>query len=132
MGISGINDFYGALSSYRVPNIPSVSVSEVEKQDKLKTQNVSENAASASSSSLQDISLPSVKRSNADVEDISLTFNKGDDYGYIGKDSDIYSLDVQNAISDMQKDDVLRQYQYFVGGNSSFGDPSDGVVIPKL
>lgn len=129
MGINGINNYNAAFGSYRMQSIPVVSVSDVEKQDELKAQSAN-NASSVSS--LQDIEVSSERRSNAELEDISLTFNKGDDYGYIGKDSDIYSLDVENAISDMQKDDVLRQYQYFVGGNSSFSDPADGVVIPKL
>ena len=32
-----------------------------------------------------------------------------------GADSDINSLDVDRAISDMQRDQVLQQYQFFVG-----------------
>ena len=32
-----------------------------------------------------------------------------------GTDSDIRSLDVEQALSDMQKDQVLQQYQFFVG-----------------
>ena len=35
-------------------------------------------------------------------------------YDLKGKDSDLESLDVQKAISDMEKDQVLQQYQYFV------------------
>ncbi len=36
-------------------------------------------------------------------------------YSLKGEDSDIRSRDVQKAISDMQKDQVIRQYHYFVG-----------------
>lgn len=40
-----------------------------------------------------------------------------------GMDSDINSLDVQKAISDMQRDDLLHSYQTFVGeSNASVGD----------
>lgn len=52
-------------------------------------------------------------------KDISLTFNKEESYGYIGKDKDVASLDMQKAISDMQKDRIIQQYQYFVGNKSN-------------
>ena len=35
-----------------------------------------------------------------------------------GADSDIYSLDTQKAISDLDKDQILQQYQYFVGNKN--------------
>jgi len=53
---------------------------------------------------------------NADINALSLTFNKEENFGYIGKDKDVAALDVQKAISDMQKDHILQQYHYFVGG----------------
>ncbi len=52
------------------------------------------------------------------------TYNSGDfakefdakkSYDLKGADSDIRSLDMEKAISDMQKDQMLHQYQYFVG-----------------
>lgn len=36
-------------------------------------------------------------------------------YSLKGKDSELKSLDVEKAISDMQKDQAIHQYQYFVG-----------------
>lgn len=133
MGINSINDYSGIFNNYRVPTIPVVSVDEVAKQDRQRLE--AEKQIPVSTSSLEDISLPKARQNNAALEDISLTFNKGDDFGYIGKDSDIFSLDVENAISDMQKDDVLKQYQYFVGniggGNNALVDNADGIVIPK-
>ncbi|MGN0342037.1 MAG: hypothetical protein ACI4DO_04510 [Roseburia sp.] len=38
-------------------------------------------------------------------------------YDLKGADSDIHNLDVEQALSDMQKDQVLQQYQFFVGDN---------------
>ena len=134
MGINSINDYSNIFNNYRVPTIPVVSVDEVAKQDRQRIE--AEKQMPAATSSLEDISLPKARQNNAALEDISLTFNKGDDFGYIGKDSDIFSLDVEDAISDMQKDDVLKQYQYFVGnmggGNSALVDNNDGIVIPKF
>ncbi|MCQ2494058.1 MAG: hypothetical protein MJ104_05600 [Lachnospiraceae bacterium] len=134
MGINSINDYSSILNNYRVPTIPVVSVEDVAKQDAQRIE--AEKQMPASASSLEDVSLPKARQNNAALEDIALTFNKGDDFGYIGKDSDIFSLDVENAISDMQKDDVLKQYQYFVGniggGSSSLVNSADGIVIPKF
>ena len=45
----------------------------------------------------------------------------------IGSESDINGLDVQKEVSDMQKDSILQQYQYFVGNIST----EDGMVIRR-
>ena len=70
----------------------------------------------------------------ANLEDVSLSFNREDDFGYIGRDSDILKLDVEKAISDMKRDSVLEEYQYFVGSSQTFTEQqsSDGIVIPKM
>ena len=130
MGLNGIGFNQNFIGNYRIPQVPTVSVEEVRKQDEQLKQAQKEQYYSPAPVE----SSPSVPRNDAALEDISLTFNKSDDFGYIGKDSDIYSLDVENAISDMKKDDVLRQYQFFVGSSASGAivDNSDGVVIPKL
>lgn len=70
----------------------------------------------------------------ADLEDISLTFHKGDSLDYMGKESGLENLDVQKAISDMKKDEVLQEYQYFVGSaqNLMMQNSEDGAVFRKL
>lgn len=42
-------------------------------------------------------------------------YNPDATYALAGEESDIRSLDVERAVSDMQKDAVIHQYQYFVG-----------------
>ncbi len=69
-----------------------------------------------------------------DLNNVSLTFNREEDFGYIGMDSDPEGLDMQKAISDMQKDRILQNYQYFIEGAGSLfgGQPSaDGTVVLK-
>ncbi|MBO5165151.1 MAG: hypothetical protein J6B90_00945, partial [Lachnospiraceae bacterium] len=76
-----------------------------------------------------------VRKPNADVREISLTFNAKEDFGYIGQDSDIENLDMQKAISDMKKDGILRQYQYFVGSAENLlpkNITEDGAVFLKF
>ena len=130
MGLNGIGFDNNFISNYRIPQVPTVSVEEVRRQDEQrKAQELNPQSVQAPEERI--VSRP---RNDAALEDISLTFNKSDDFGYSGKDSDIYSLDVENDISDMKKDDVLREYQFFVGSSASGAlvDNSDGVVIPKL
>jgi len=45
------------------------------------------------------------------LEDISVTFNKNDDFDIIGKTSDITDLDLQKAVSISKKDDILNNYK---------------------
>lgn len=39
---------------------------------------------------------------------------KKHEYSLVGVESDIEALDIEKAISDMQKDSILQEYQYFV------------------
>lgn len=50
------------------------------------------------------------------------------DKNLIGTDSDINGLDVQKAVSNMQQDSILHQYQFFVGNIST----EDGSVVRKM
>jgi hypothetical protein len=128
----GINSAYNnGLQNYRVPTIQTVSAEEVKKQD----AQLAEEQSALGLRTYEETSTPAVRKPDAQLEDISVTFNKQDDFGYIGKDSDIFSLDVEKAVSDMQKDRMLQQYQYFVGSSKNLYEQhqsADGVVIPKF
>lgn len=47
--------------------------------------------------------------------DYANQYKPGVTYSMKGAESDIKSLDVEKAVSDMEKDSALRQYHYFVG-----------------
>lgn len=49
--------------------------------------------------------------------DFAQQFNPNETYELKGADSDINNLDIQRAVSDLDKDSMLRQYQYFVNSN---------------
>lgn len=70
-------------------------------------------------------------RKNAPLEDISLSLNQNQGFEMKGRTSDIASLDMEKAVSDMQKDQALMQYQYFVGDTGLGFASEDGMVIPK-
>ncbi len=129
MGISNI--YSNILQNYHVPTIPTVSVEAVRKQDAMQGQM----QPAVGVNTYETPATPQVRKPDASIEDISITFNRQDDFGYLGQDSDIHSLDVERAISDMQKDRMLQQYQYFVGSAKEVyegGHAADGIVVPKF
>ena len=80
-----------------------------------------------------DLRLDAIKpRQNASLEDVSLSLTESSAaFEMKGRESDINSLDIQKAVSDMQKDQALMQYQYFVGDSNPFVQSEDGIVIQK-
>ncbi len=135
MGINGISDYSSLFINYRVPEIPSVDFEQIKKAD-TPTDVISREEPTVS----PDIGLTievkeSAKQESIDLRELSLTFNAGEDFGYIGRDSDIHGLDIQKAISDMKKDQVLQQYQYFVGSSETLfpkDSSEDGHVFLKF
>lgn len=128
MRIGSFGDYGGFLQNYKTPVIPQVSVEEVQRQDMQKA------AEEQVVPQIPREETPAVTpvRHDAAIEDISLTFNKQESFDYVGSESDINDLDMQKAISDMQKDQMFKQYQYFVGSAKNlFVDNGDGTVIPK-
>ena len=137
MTVGGIYDSFH--NSYGVQQIQTTYVDNAEKVDKqvddaersrqLKLSEQSDNLTSA----------PEPAQGNqasriADLEQVSLKFNKEGSFDYIGMDSSLDNLDMQKAISDMQKDQVLQSYQYFVGSAENiFGEATseDGMVVLK-
>ena len=135
MGIGGVSDYSNLFHNYKVPEIPAVDYRRLSKTEESATQ-ADQSVQSVQSSRDIDLSIEEspVKRPGpTDVNEISLSFNRGEDYSYIGSDSDLAGLDMQKAISDMQKDKVLQQYQYFVGESRNLqGADEDGTVIVKF
>lgn len=134
MGLS-ISEYSSLFQNYRIPNIPEVQTGTVDTGKETTQAAVLESAGQTDSTRLSEVQNPAPK--NADLENVSLKFNTGEDYSYIGKDKDLANLDMQKAISDMKKDSVLQQYQYFVGTAGNLMDQSivsneDGIVVPKF
>lgn len=132
MAINGLGEFGGFYNNYRVVDIPKVEIDTVKKQDE----------ALKAASEMPVVDAPVVNKEPevdnrsrmANLDDISLNFNAGDDYSYIGSESSLEDLDMQKAISDMRKDSILQDYQYFVGNSedmmNSFNN-EDGSVFLK-
>ena len=132
MTIGGFSDYgymYRPYDVYKIPVVDSQKADQLEQQKTSLQQNtVSQNTVADANEAVAP-----VERANVALEDVSLTFLKDDTFDMIGSESDLNKLDIQKAISDMQKDKILQDYSYFVG--SSMIQPGiaseDGIVIPK-
>ena len=130
MGIQLWSGFNHVQSYYKAYDIPKVTPQEVEAQQSKEQKNVSLQANQEAK--IGNAVLEQDNRSKAaDLENISLTFNKEDTFDYLGSESGLANLDMQKAISDMKKDSVLQEYQYFVGSSQNFFRPEDGIVLQK-
>lgn len=129
MGIQMLTGFGGFQSYYRASEIPKVSTEEVKQQDMLAEQQ--KVSAPEDNYSQQPLAIEDNRLRTADLQNISLTFNKEESYDYIGSESGLANLDMQKAISDMRKDEILQGYQYFVGSANTLFQSEDGIVIPK-
>jgi hypothetical protein len=130
MALNGISQYGGLYNNYRVVDIPKVDVKTVEEQDLKKR----EEAVVPSLETFEPV-VADNRTKSADLENISLNFNKNDDYSYIGMDFSIESLDMEQAISDMKKDKILEDYQYFVGSSTELNEKfasEDGKVMLKF
>lgn len=137
MAVGGIHD--SLYDSYRVQQALTTYVDKPERTDSraLEADPSKQTDLNAQSDNLTSTTEPArIDKAGrmADLEQVSLTFNKEDSFGYIGMDSDPENLDMQKAISDMRKDQILQNYQYFVGSAGSLygGMPTeDGMVVLK-
>ena len=133
MTINGLSDFGGLYNSYSVRDIPKVDLETVKQQDALKEQEAQKLPEIVEVP--KEPAVPDNRSRVADLDNISLNFNTGDDYSYIGSDFELNNLDMEKAISDMKKDKMLADYQYFVGSaanlNETFAN-EDGKVLVKF
>ena len=104
MAINLFSDYGGFYNSYKVTDIPKVDVEAVKKQDEIKAQ---EALALPKIETPIEPAKPDLRTKTADLDNISLTFNTGDDYSYLGSEFEIEKLDINRAISDMHKDKIL-------------------------
>lgn len=117
MNISGIRPFsgyynYNTIKTAAVKNEP---VEEAAKETAAKTEQQISSKAPESAKSQQKFS----------SFDFAQMYRPGETGAAKSQDSELRSLDMEKAISDMQKDQVLQQYQFFVGDKAPAAMPSE-------
>ena len=61
--------------------------------------------------------------------DFASQYKPGETFELKGVDSDIKSLDVEKAVSSMQKDSIIHRYQYFVQNKPSQNDSEKAASV---
>lgn len=117
MNISGIQSYSGLYDYNSIeknePLLPKVQSQPVEntKAEQTVPEQPGQNDSEAAAAKQTYTSADYASLYQADVA-----------YDLKGADSDIYNLDMTKAISDLQKDQVLQQYQFFVGESRAQGN----------
>ncbi|WP_024866800.1 hypothetical protein [Butyrivibrio sp. FCS014] len=135
MAYNVIGGFGGGYNAYNIPSVKdNLHVNPAAPQTEPKAQqNQEENKSSKQS---LDLTVEVPARENASIENVAISFGQFDSssldlYGDMG----LASRDMRQAISGMQKDQILHEYQYFVGkdmtGKNSniIAGTEDGMVI---
>lgn len=129
MRIGAITGAGGVQTYYKSYDIPIKTPEEIKAAEQ-STEQVS--SVKEPDDTLQsDSSTVDTRSRSSNPENISLTFNKEETFDYLGSESVLGNLDVRKAISDMQKDAVLQEYQYFVGSTKPLMNTEDGIVLMK-
>ena len=135
MKIEGSDQYGGLYGSYRYSSIPSVDLETVKKQEEEKLASEKEKNSLSALSNGYSPAIEDNRSKISNLEDVSISFGNYENFDFRGSDSQIGNLDVQKAVSDMEKDQVLAEYQFFVGSSSdgmfNFGS-EDGTVIRKF
>ena len=130
MGIELLSGFGRVQPYYKAAEIPVITPAEVRKQSEQQTDAKQTTAEDVMSSSITSAG-EDTRSKVANLQDVSLTFNKEESFDYLGSESGLMNLDVRKAISDMRKDSILQEYQYFVGSSPSYMNTDDGIVFRK-
>ena len=110
MTISGIRPYAGfyEYNSIKANELRAEQIAATQKASSVEAEEVSTETQSAA------VQTPAPEQ-NFTAFDYAQNYRSDETYELKGKDSDLASLDMQKAISDLDKDQVLQQYQFFVG-----------------
>ncbi len=136
MALGRIGGFVQGYNAYNIPavgdktNLGSGSVQDqgVKDQPKEETKQQEEGI---------DLTVEVSDRDNASIENVAISFGLYDGISFdLFGSNGLASDNMKDAINGMQKDQLLHQYQYFVGGKDMTGKESkiiagteDGLVI---
>ena len=133
MALNGIGGFVAGYNAYNIPSVKDIQQVNppVQNDSNPKVEEAKEQSKPALDLTVE------VARENASIENVAISFGQYDNSSLdIFGDMGLASRDMKQAISGMQKDQILHQYQYFVGGTDMSGQESnviagteDGMVI---
>lgn len=119
MNVSGIRPYSGfyQYNSIKLNELRNQKIAEAQPTDNLAATNAEE--ALAKSKNLEKEMADAAAKQTFDSYDFAQQFKPDEPFEMKGIDSDVNRLDMEKAVSDLDKDQVLKQYQYFVGPNTN-------------
>ena len=124
IGIQGQYDLYTGFNAREA--VSRIPMAAPENSDAL-VKSVDESAANTSDTRNES----AAGNRNGDVGEIADRLRTGTGFSSVDKAARISDYEVQKAYSDLEKDESLKQYQYFVGEGEIIDDSEDGIVIRK-
>jgi len=118
MNISGIRPYSGFYNADKIPQVSDGQV--VEKTSSQETQ-AAETTGQSTQKTQEELDAIRAKQTFG-AYDYAEQYRPEVNFDLRTSSSDLKTLDVEKAISDMQKDEVLHQYQFFVGESRFDGE----------
>ena len=127
MNISGISSYWGFYDYNSIKSEEAGKADEISEPaaKQKEPQSSPEEETERVGASAERLEKPADHARDFTAADYAGRYQPDVAYEPAGGGNDINQLDVTRAISDMQKDQVLLQYQFFVGGSRSV----DGVKV---
>lgn len=112
MNISGIrtNAGFYDYNSIKINEVRSQQIQEAKESSQIPVTNTAEPEDNGDARQI-----PKVQQEDQGIVDFNARYQSDASYELKGIDSDLSKLDVEKALSDLKKDQVLQQYQFFVG-----------------
>lgn len=131
-GYNAYNDMNGRVSVKQSSNVESnVSAAAQENIKGRDAQVKDDSSININSNDTQDDTgneLLRRRRPSENIHNLVFDFKKDNEYNLVGASSKLEDLDVEKALSDMKKDNVLSQYRFFVKPTTGLGTDGDGTV----
>ena len=136
MSLNKLGNYMSGYNAYNIPSAKDSTPVVPKPQQGVQNQQPEDKKQEEKGGSL-DLTVSVPARENASIENVAISLGQYDSssldlYGDMG----LASRDMKQAISGMQRDHILHEYQYFVGGKDLTGKESniiagtnDGVVI---
>ena len=136
MSLNKLGNYMSGYNAYNIPSAKDSTTVVPKPQQGVQNQQPEDKKQEEKGGAL-DLTVSVPARENASIENVAISLGQYDSssldlYGDMG----LASRDMKQAISGMQRDHILHEYQYFVGGKDLTGKESniiagtnDGVVI---
>lgn len=117
MNISGIRTGAGFYdyNSIKINEVRNQQIRESMESGQMPVMGAVEQNDSAD---IEAVQLQTVQKADYRAAEFNARYQPDASYELKGVDSDLSKLDVEKALSDLKKDQVLQQYQFFVGDDA--------------